>query len=150
MFKLYLKLSRRFFYSLLFLLASCSRYQVTLNDRDLYVPPTLLKDVSVADSALETCISQTIVDKGITEVEQLTQLICTHSGIASLTGIEQLLNLKEVILSDNELLSILALQQLPMLSVLHLKGNTALSCSQIETLADSKSELAIVKPTHCR
>lgn len=130
-------------------LLSCSRYQVTLNDNELYSPPDLITPFALADPALEACIAQTIEDQTITQVSQLKQLVCTHAGIRSLTGIEQWRALESLILKNNQLSSVLSAKNLPKLALIQLEENPNLACDQIEGLVKAKPDLEISKPVHC-
>lgn len=121
-----------------------------MNDRNVYTPPTLLKSFALADGALESCITQTIKDKGLTKESQLTQLVCTHAGVASLAGIEQLQFLQELVLKNNQLLNVRALTKLPNLTLVHLQENPSLPCEQIDALAKTKPGLNIIKPDQCK
>ena len=127
---------------------SCDRYLITFNDRPIHQPPGLLSNFSLDDPALENCIRQTIEDSSITRREQLTRLQCTHSGITTLTGIDQFPYLTELDLSNNLLTTIEPLGLLINLQRLNLFGNPALNCDDVESVT-KRLGADIKSPQHC-
>ena len=128
---------------------SCSTYQVTLNNRSVYQPPALLRAIAVADPALETCIEQTIVDQAVVDIKDLVDLRCTHTGIVSLTGLEQLTHLAQLDLSNNLLTAISSLLNIESLILINLLGNPELVCDQVERIKAAKPAVTIRVPKHC-
>lgn len=135
------------------LISACSKYQLTLNERVMYSPPTLFTEFSTKDRQLKTCLDQAISDANITAAGDLKQLICTHAGLTSLDGLEiftglellhlahnklqsaeaiaRLPKLQEVSLSDNQLQQIPEILLLEKLTMLDLSENASLDCGDI-------------------
>ncbi len=130
-------------------LQGCRDYQVTLNERPIYQPPTLVEKIALADAALETCIEQVIQDQQVTAIKDLWQLRCSNAGVRSLAGLEQLAYLKELDLSDNGIIKIDSLFELPELSLLRLADNEKLDCEQLKRLKEKNGALKIEAPTQC-
>lgn len=156
--------------SLVFLLAGCQGYEVSVNERQVYSPLPLFTDFRVADPHLQQCIDQHIEDKQITRAIQLERLICRHAGIARLDGIETFAGLQELDLSENALHSAAPLARLsrltwvnlannqltsaaPLLSLLRLTdldltGNAGLDCTDLNQLREVQS-VRLSGPAHC-
>ncbi|WP_232522424.1 leucine-rich repeat domain-containing protein [Marinimicrobium alkaliphilum] len=139
-------------------LTGCGNYALTLNEQVVYMPPSLLRDIDVADERLRVCIEQTIQDQRITEARQLKHLNCSSAGIETLAGLERFNALEELNLASNALaeapelaklsrLRILVLRDnpltdaAPLLSLLRLEqldvsDNPALPCGDLAQLAD--------------
>ena len=115
-------------------LAGCDRYRVTLNERVMSEPPGLLRDVTVADPALQGCIDQTIVDLEIHTIDGLDTLVCTNAGIKSVDGIEALTHLRTLNLASNQLTTVAPLQFLGKLTSVNLVDNDQLACEDIAKL----------------
>lgn len=131
------------------ILSACQKYQVTLNERPIYTPPELLEGLATADPALEACIQQTILDGNIVKLEGLTRLRCTHAGIRSLTGLEQLAWLQELDLSNNELSNIDKLFKLERLTHVRLVENAGLDCDQLKALKAARKNIILEGPNQC-
>ena len=116
-------------------LAGCENYQVTLNEREIYSPPVLFTDYQIADAGLRACIEQTIIDQSIVRAEQLTALLCTYSGIETLTGLGRFNQLKTINLSNNKLKNIKPLMFFGQLQRVDLSDNPNLNCADIRSLA---------------
>lgn len=129
-------------------LGGCNRYAFSINDNELYRPPPLYNGFRVADQALETCIHQTINDKRITQVEQLSALRCSNAGIRSLAGLEHFAWLQKLDLSDNDIHDSSALTKLTRLQFLKILGNPALNCTHLATLKKMNNP-EIIAPAHC-
>ena len=119
----------------LLLLCGCDRYQVKLNDRELYSPPVLFTDYKIPDSSLNSCIKQTIIDQKITSAEQLTNIICTYGGINDLSGLVRFTQLNSINLSNNEIIDIKPLMFLGELKQVNLAGNPNIKCKDLEALS---------------
>jgi Leucine-rich repeat (LRR) protein len=152
----------------LLILSSCQGYDVTLNDRVVYTPAPLFNDFAVVDKALHTCLAETINAESITSVGQLTELNCSHAGIASLDGIAtftalvslrlssndirnlvevaKLADLRELYLDDNRIVDPVPLYQLTQLRDLDISKNPSLQCPQL-SFAQSSS---VALPDHCQ
>ena len=120
---------------ILLLLCGCDRYQVKLNDRELYSPPVLFTDYKMPDSSLNSCIKQTIIDQKITSAEQLTNIICTYGGINDLSGLVRFTQLNSINLSNNEIIDIKPLMFLGELKQVNLAGNPNIKCKDLEALS---------------
>lgn len=131
-------------------LGACQDYQVTLNERPLYQPPTLIDKIALADQSLETCIGQIIADQRITDIQAFTRLRCSSTGVRSVSGLEQLSFLEEVDLSNNALVNIDSLFSLPHLKRLHVQDNETLDCMQLKRLQEKNPELQLEAPDHCQ
>ncbi len=119
-------------------LAGCTDYRVSVNERTVYNPATLLDDVPVADSALRTCIEQTIIDQNIKQAEQLVELSCTNAGIKSLNGIEHFTALQHLNLEQNQLADIAPLSLLGQLTTLKLNDNQITNATPLRALDQLK------------
>jgi len=119
----------------LLVLAGCENYQVTLNEREIYSPPVLFTDYQIADAGLRACIEQTIIDQSIVRAEQLTALLCTYSGIETLTGLGRFTQLKTINLANNKLKNIKPLMFFGQLQRVDLSDNPNLNCADIRSLA---------------
>lgn len=128
-------------------LFGCERYAVTLNEQPIYTPPPLYADFAVADQALTDCLKQTIADKKITRVEQLTSLACRHTGLTSVVGLEHFNALQELDLSHNRLQQAQTLAKLPQLRLLKINDNPDLQCDSLAPL--TQKDLKITPPAHC-
>lgn len=131
----------------IFSLSACDRYTVTFNDAPVYKPATLFSDYKIVDSALATCLAQTISDKKITKASQLRTLRCSHANIAKLDGLEIFTRLEHLDLADNQLTNINILNQLLNLSLLNVAGNTDLACASLAALTQNID--TIILPAHC-
>lgn len=129
-------------------LAGCNRYQVTLNERTIHTPPTLFTDYKLPDAGLESCISQTISDRGITSPDQLLKLNCSDGDIATLEGLQLFSQINTLNLANNKLKNISLLLLMGKLQSVNLKGNPQLECKDAITL---KSQLPgqVILPEHC-
>ena len=129
------------------LLAGCENYQVTLNQRELYSPPALFTDYQLTDAGLRACIRQTIIDQSILSAEQLTTLVCTYSGIETLSGLGRFTQLKTINLANNQLKNIKPLLFFGQLQRLDLSGNLHLDCADIKALTDLLPTAPITSPS---
>lgn len=161
-------IARPLLLGLLFILAGCSRYSVSLNDNVVYEPPSLFSEFLVQDPALSSCIKSTIAENNIHSAEQLHRLVCPAGSIATLDGIElfdqieylglagnrlislapiaALTQLKQVDLSDNKVEDFSLLLSLKELSFLNAKGNVEAQC---ESLQVSHKTQVVQPPQHC-
>ena len=115
-------------------IAACDRYQVTLNEREIYAPPILFGDYEILDPALRNCVAQAINDQKITVAEELKLLNCSYGGIVSLTGLDRFTKLETINLSNNKLETIKPLMFFGDLKRLNLQGNSGLSCKDLLSL----------------
>jgi len=151
----------------------CNDFAVSLNEKEIYTPPAIFTDYTIADSRLDACVEQTISDARITSPEQLTRLNCSNAGITSLDGLETFYALEELNLADNKLVRIDRLENMsrlkvlilsnnqltsaaPLLHLLHLKqlhidSNNALACSDLHQLASNFDRtLNLALPEQCQ
>ena len=132
-------------------IAGCDRYRVTLNERVVSEPPRLLGDIRLADKALATCLAQTVEDQRIRTVADLTTLVCTNAGIASLDGIETLSAIETLNLASNRLTSAAPLLFLGNLTAVNLADNPELSCDEAARLRDHLPDQGtLILPEHCQ
>lgn len=137
-----------FFFSLVVPLFGCERYAVTINQQPVYTPPPLYSEFAITDVALKDCIEQTIVDKKVVRVEQLTALTCRHAGLTSLEGLEHFAFIQELDISHNQLVDARVLTRLPQLKALKIQENPALRCDVLAELAQAGVQ-QITAPAHC-
>jgi Leucine-rich repeat (LRR) protein len=107
----------------LLLSGGCADYRFTVNERVVYTPTAIFSDFDIPDPALHACIEQHLTDASITAAEQLTELNCSHAGIANLQGLDVFAHLVRLKLSSNSIESLGALAELSGLRELHLDGN---------------------------
>ena len=136
-------------FSLLMTLFACDRYQVTLNDRELYRPPIIFTDYAISDAALRGCVGQAIVDEAIGEPEQLEQLNCSYAGISNLSGLGRFSQLKSINLSNNNLRNLRPLMFFGSLETLNLANNSELFCIELDTL-ETLVIKELIRPEICR
>ena len=151
------------------LLSACENYDYTVNERVVYTTRPLLVDFEVADAALRDCLEQTIADRGISTVSQLTELNCSNAGIADLAGLgqfrgllylrlsanavrnlvelESLQALQELYLDDNRVVDPVPLYRLSELRFVDLSKNPDLQCPEKPGLLRAET---VVLPRHCR
>lgn len=150
-------------------LFGCQNYQVSVNEREVYRPKTVITSIDISDPALATCVHQHIKDQQVKSVRDLTQLLCSSAGvesvahlnqflgltqlnladnqIRSLTGLEGLAQLTHVNLANNKLAELQPLLTLPHLQWLDLSGNKEAACRDIAQLGD---QVEVIAPAHCR
>lgn len=145
----FLSLRNALFILFMFALSGCNRYQVTLNNNEIYSPPPLYTKFELTDDALNTCVQQTIADQQVHSVKQLEALRCSNAGIRSLAGLEHFAWLKRLDLSANAIVDGAALGALTRLQYLDITGNPQLKCADLPK-ADTLSDTEILAPAHCR
>ena len=104
-------------------LSACQNYDVTVNDRLVYGPVKPFNDFEVPDAALQQCLTQRIVDEGVSDPLDLRILNCSSAGIASLQGLGLFAALQQLKFSDNRIRNLVELGQLNELEVIWLDGN---------------------------
>lgn len=129
-------------------IVACDRYQVTINEREIYVPPVLFSDYEIIDPALRNCVAQAISDQKITVAEDLRLLNCSYGGIVSLTGLDRFTKLETINLSSNKLETIKPLMFFGDLKRLNLQGNSGLSCKDLLSLEQLLAE-DLYRPKSC-
>jgi Leucine-rich repeat (LRR) protein len=134
--------------AILLLLMGCDRYQVTLNDREIYTPATLFTDYQIPDPGLNNCVSQSILDQSITRADQLVTLNCSYAGIQSLDGLKRFSSLRTLNLADNKLGDIKTLLFFGQLQQVDLRGNDSIACADTKTLADLVT-IKLHRPENC-
>lgn len=130
-------------------LLSCERYQVTLNEREIYTPPILFSDFQILDLALRTCVTQAISDQKISKPQDLKLLNCTYAAITQLDGLERFTNLETINFSNNKLADIKPLMFFGGLKRLDLRGNSGLSCKDLRSL-ELLLAADLLKPQNCQ
>ena len=108
---------------LLLLLAACSNYDFTVNDRVIYTPDPLFTDFDIPDPALRECIREAINFNKVTVASELSALECTNAGIDSLAGLATFTQIEQLTLSSNNIKDISELAALTVLQVLYLDNN---------------------------
>ena len=132
--------------ALILALGGCADYEFSVNDKLVYTPLPLFSDFSLADPALQTCVSQTISDEKITRVELLEKLNCSHAGISSLEGLDQFANLQILNLGQNQLRNVGVLSLLTELERVNLDGNPELDCASV---GNWQTSIELTLPPHC-
>lgn len=152
------------------LLSACADYQFTINEKVVYTPAPLFAEYEISDAALRECVTQHVRDRSVTTASQLTELNCSHAGIASLAGLDTfdgLVRLKlssnaisdlaplaamtrlgELLVDGNQLRSLTPLRGLTELKFLGLEGNPALNCQELQHFAKIPG-LSLEPPRHC-
>ena len=116
------------------LLSSCSDYEITLNDQPILLRKPVPEDVTVFDSGLSRCLSETLKMQNHTDISGLNTLDCSFAGIKTLDGLEQFQGLVRVKLNDNELSDIGPLLSLGQLAVADVENNNNIPCEQLQVL----------------
>ena len=150
------------------LVSACQGYDYTVNERVVYSPAPLLRDVRIPDPALRDCVEQVISDRSVTDFEQLLSLNCSHAGIESLDGLavfnqlthlrlssnrirnlvelHKLAELRELYLDHNRVVDPVPLYILPNLRVVDLSDNPDLQCPDPGSFAGVEQ---VIPPAHC-
>lgn len=118
------------------LLAACSNYDLTVNDRVVYTPKPIFSDYQIADQALQTCVEQAILDNKITSATGLQTLNCSNAGITELSGIAVFAALQQLNLSTNDITNLTPLSALSALETLYLDSNAILDPVPLYTLTN--------------
>lgn len=134
---------------ILLTITACDRYQVTLNEREIYAPPVLFTDYQIADVGLRNCVTQAISEQRIVRADDLQQLNCSYAGISSLAGLKRFTKLETINLFNNELTDVKTLMFFGDLKRLDLRGNTSLSCKDLLSLEELLAA-DLLKPETCR
>ena len=116
------------------LLSSCSDYEITLNDQPILLRKPVPVDVTVFDSGLSRCLSETLKMQSHTDISGLSTLDCSFAGIKTLDGLEQFQGLVRVKLNGNELSDIGPLLSLGQLAVADVENNNNIPCEQLQVL----------------
>lgn len=133
--------------ALLTICTACEQYVITLNETTVYEPPALFGDYSLADPALNKCLTQAITSLNIHQVEQLTILRCTSASIERLDGLSVFTHIAVLDLAHNNLKSLAELSKLTHLTHLNLSDNPRLSCDTMTKLASNIDQLIL--PAQC-
>ena len=116
------------------LLSSCSDYEITLNDQPILLRKPVPVDVTVFDSGLSRCLSETLKMQSHTDISDLNTLDCSFAGIKILDGLEQFQGLVRVKLNGNELSDIGPLLSLGQLAIADVENNNNNPCEQLQVL----------------
>ena len=120
-------MSNRFIASTLFvtlaLLAACSNYDFTLNDRVIYTPDPLFTDYDVPDKGLRECIEEAINYNKVSYASELSALSCSEAGIETLAGLSTFTELEQLTLSSNNIVDIGELGSMSVLQTVYLDNN---------------------------
>jgi Leucine-rich repeat (LRR) protein len=130
-------------------LLSCERYQVTLNEREIYTPAILFSDFQILDPALRTCVTQAINDQKISKPQDLKLLNCSYAAIIQLDGLERFSKLETVNFSNNKLADIKPLMFFGDLKRLDLRGNSGLPCKDLRSL-ETLLAADLLRPQSCK
>ncbi len=152
-------------------LASCGnldQYDITLNDRTLYMPRDLFEDYYLPDIALNNCVTQAIEDAQVFVAGGLEVLNCSEAGIESLSGLSRFSGLKRLKLTDNDIRNLVELSKLTQLEELRLEGNNVVDivpltvlpslnfvslddnpALQCHSLVRFRGEVEVIVPEHC-
>ena len=130
-------------------LLSCERYQLTLNEREIYTPAILFSDFQILDPALRTCVTQAISDQKISKPEDLKLLNCSYAAIIQLDGLERFTKIETVNFSNNKLADIKPLMFFGDLKRLDLRGNSGLSCKDLRSL-ETLLAADLLRPQSCK
>ena len=135
--------------SLVFLsLVACDRYQIKLNEQQIYTPQPLFSDYKMPDMALSNCIKQLIIDKSVKRAEELKSINCAYAGISDLAGLSRFTQLEVINLANNNLTDIKTLMFFGQLRRVDISGNNALRCDDVKTLSELLAE-QLVAPNIC-
>ena len=129
-------------------LIGCDRYQLTINERQIYAPEQLFNDYQIPDSGLNSCIKQAIIDRSIKRAQDLRSINCSYAGVDNLDGLKRFTGLTTVNLANNSLTSIKPLMFFGQLSRLDLSGNESVDCKDVETLKNLLPT-ELIAPRHC-
>ncbi len=130
-------------------ITACERYQVTINEREIYAPTALFSDYQIDDPALRTCVAQAITDRDISNPQDLKYLNCAYAGITNLAGLERFTKLETINFSNNRLLDLKPLMFFGDLKRLDLRENTGLSCKDLLSLEELLAN-QLLRPERCR
>jgi len=112
-------------------LGSSAQVETTINDST---------DLSMfTDSALRTCVIDTLESQGLTQLLEITLLDCSNLAIINLAGVDQLGALSTLNLSSNQIIDISAVSSLVTLTSLDLSNNQVIDISAISSLMELAS-----------
>ena len=117
-------------------LSGCGSYDITLNDYTVYGAPKIFLDFELPDEALNTCISQQIIDQRITSAEDRVALNCSNAGIETLEGLSLFSQLEQLKLSNNRIRNLVVLGQLRALKAVWLDGNMVIDPVPLQPLPE--------------
>ena len=151
-------------------LSACSNYSLNINEKVVYMPPTVFTRFQLADLELQKCVDDTISEEMIVAAKDLHTVRCPNKGIRTLNGLEifsgikvlglegndiseidtigKLTNLEQLNLADNGVNSVEALKLLSKLRYLNLSGNEGVECAEIKEISLVKGGKALL-PKHC-
>lgn len=130
------------------ILTACARYSVSLNDNEVYAPPSLFTNYAIGDTALAVCVDYSLREIEATSSDNLLLLNCSNAGIVTTDGLEIFSRLEQLSLSDNRLTNIDPLLQLVHLTYLDLRGNEEIDC-EVATQLQENIEGTVFVPAHC-
>lgn len=122
------------------LIAGCSRYSVSVNDRSIYTPPTVIQESLISDARLSACVQQAIEDQIVRQPTDLKRLDCDYAGISSLEGLSGYSRIEQLSLSHNNITNIDELLRLTYLREVDLSENPELVCENLASLRSSGAE----------
>ena len=129
-------------------LVGCERYQVTINERQIYAPDQLFSDYQIADPGLNSCIKQVVIDQSIKRAEDLRRINCSYAGISNLEGLKRFIGLTTINLANNRLTDVKPLMFFGQLSRLDISGNESVACTDLEVLAQLLPT-ELIAPDNC-
>lgn len=154
------------------ILSACNfnPYAISVNDNILYSPSGNIVEKVVDDPGLQACINTYLSDNPDAELDTISQLSCTDSGITSLIGLNNipnlnlldvsnnrisdlspviyLTNLRVLRIANNSVRNINTLTNLSLLNFIDLSGNDLISCRQLDQL-ESRLQSSLRRPLSC-
>ena len=156
--------------SLTFLAACAQPIAISINNRAVYDPRGRLLENETLDADLQGCINLSLKQQNLLNPSEITTLSCANSEIqnldnigvlsrlrfldvsgnqiTNLTPLEALSELSGINLANNQILEIGPLFNLPGLTSVLLEGNSAVPCSQLQSLKQ-KLERKFSLPSRC-
>lgn len=156
--------------SLTFLAACTQPIAISINNRAVYDPRGRLLENETLDADLQGCINLSLKQQNLLNPSEITTLSCANSEIqnldnigvlsrlrfldvsgnqiTNLTPLEALSELSGINLANNQILEIGPLFNLPGLTSVLLEGNSAVPCSQLQSLKQ-KLERKFSLPSRC-
>jgi len=153
-------------------LSTCAtKFQVTLNNQQVYNPTTGAGASQITDADLQGCINLALSQQGLNNPTEITVLSCANANISSVDGIIQLRQLRFLDLggnnisnltpirvlsqlaglnvADNPIIDIAPLLSMSGLSNVNLHGNDDIPCSQLDILRQRLGD-NLTEPDTCQ
>lgn len=145
-------------------------YAISVNDQLVYSPSGVIVEEVFADAGLQACVNNFLNNNPEANLNTITQLSCTDTGITSLIGLSNLPELSMLDVSNNnitDLSPIIYLEKLRLLRIannsirniellntlnllnfIDLSGNEELSCRQLDQL-ENRLGSSLRRPLRC-